>query len=76
MSRGFYDDCLKQCIPPHYGEDCQSECNCGDGYYCHFADGCSRSFKADDAANKKIKYNMNIHTCTTLYHKFIKGNVL
>ena len=51
--RGFYDDCSKKCTPPHYGEGCQSECNCAAGYYCHFADGCSKSIKGDDAANKK-----------------------
>ena len=40
--KGYFDDCSKQCIPPTYGEDCQSLCDCTDGYYCHFAYGCSQ----------------------------------
>ncbi|XP_078314771.1 uncharacterized protein LOC144619753 [Crassostrea virginica] len=37
----FGDNCSKQCVPPTYGEDCQSLCSCTDGFYCHFAFGCS-----------------------------------
>nr|XP_022291042.1 uncharacterized protein LOC111102540 [Crassostrea virginica] len=40
--KGYFGDCSKQCIPPTYGEDCQSLCDCVDGYYCHFAYGCSQ----------------------------------
>ena len=40
--KGFSGDCSQKCIPPAYGEDCQFLCNCIDGYFCHFADGCSQ----------------------------------
>lgn len=37
---GFHsNDCSKKCIPPTYGEDCQSICSCPK-YDCHFARGC------------------------------------
>lgn len=40
--KGYLGDCSQRCISPAYGEDCQSLCNCADGYYCHFANGCSQ----------------------------------
>ncbi|XP_078327234.1 uncharacterized protein LOC111102421 isoform X2 [Crassostrea virginica] len=50
--KGYFGDCSKQCVPPTYGEDCQSLCNCTDGYYCHFAYGCSQP----DQNEKEIQH--------------------
>nr|XP_022295619.1 uncharacterized protein LOC111105554 isoform X2 [Crassostrea virginica] len=39
--KGYFGNCSQRCRSPAYGEDCQSLCDCADGYYCHFANGCT-----------------------------------
>lgn len=48
----FGGDCSTQCIKPYFGEDCQSICRCTDGYYCHFAYGCSK-IRGNDTATQE-----------------------
>lgn len=48
----FGRDCSTQCIKPYFGEDCQSICHCTDGYYCHFAYGCSK-IRGNDSATQE-----------------------
>ena len=64
--KGYLGDCSQRCISPAYGEDCQSLCNCADGYYCHFANGCTL------LNENKIKYQtpskIYIHTSCKTCH--------
>lgn len=58
---GYFGDCSRQCIPPYYGEDCQSECSCTDGYYCHFALGCLKIKGNDVAIQQSSMINLFIY---------------
>lgn len=55
--------CEKPCVFPHYGFDCQSQCNCAK-LYCHFAHGCNQTSEIGIL----IYYYLNIIYTICLLH--------
>ena len=53
--KGYFIDCSKQCVPPTYGEDCQSLCNCTNGDDCNFAYGCSHLDRNKTEPNLQVR---------------------
>lgn len=67
----FGDDCSKQCVPPTYGEDCQSLYSCTDGFNCHFAFGCLLHQENETALQQTTKRIISNTCISNIYKSFL-----